>query len=79
MATVKDTHGLCCPKCGSDDRIKVSITTWAVLLPEGSEQEGDHEWSYKSPAFCTECEFSGTACDFDVEEQAKKGGDQSHG
>ena len=61
--TVASTHGMSCPKCGSDDSIRVPISVWADLLPQGSDADGDHEWDHDSPAYCAVCDYGANSYD----------------
>lgn len=51
------THDTACPKCGSP-ALKVSARTWAALLPEGADPEGDLDFNADSDAMC-DCGWEG--------------------
>lgn len=68
MSTVRETFGLCCPKCRQDDRLMVQITNTAKLHGDGTEAVGDDEWSIDSPCGCTDCNYWSTVTEFTVTE-----------
>lgn len=64
-----------CPKCQHKDRLNVVVTATANLHQYGdddysTELDGDHEWGSTSHMSCGECLHSGTAKDFETEEEA---------
>jgi hypothetical protein len=63
-----------CPECDSTN-LSVSVTVWADLTQTDdnfeTETEGDHEWDSDSTMNCKDCEFSGNAGVFEVEEKPK--------
>lgn len=69
MSTVRETYGLVCPKCGSDEDIAISVAIWVDIFPDGTlERLGStHEWDHASPCRCTQCKHSGIVCHFTVE------------
>lgn len=70
--TVAESWNMRCPKCGSDEEIRIQCTTWVDLLPEGTDNDGDHVWDEKSPAYCGACDYGAdendkvTVADFNV-------------
>lgn len=56
MRSVRETFGLVCPKCGSDDRLLVEVTSFVRLYSDGTESAGDEEWCNTSPCGCTACD-----------------------
>jgi hypothetical protein len=62
--TVRKTFNLACPKCGSDEHLRVAIETWADLSPDGTDPVGDHDWNQYSGCRCTSCDFNGAVENF---------------
>ncbi len=54
--TVFEIHGLCCPKCGRDDNLRVQATVLVELTGAGCVTQGDTEWLPESGAYCNNCE-----------------------
>ena len=71
MASVKETHGLCCPQCGNDHRLDISFLGTCTLTPDGSEDSGDHEWDDTSQIVCHYCGHNGLVRDFQVKDEPK--------
>lgn len=70
MSTVIEEWGLCCPNCGRDDMINITIkTTFEVrLTPHGTDGDPlDHEWDDDSDCTCSACNHSGKISDFSTE------------
>lgn len=65
--TVRDEFGLACPSCGSDDRLRVRLTTMADLTPDGTDPFDDHEWDDKSFMSCRACGFHGVVAQFQID------------
>lgn len=64
--SVRENHGMVCPKCKRDDNLKVAVRTWVLLLPQGVENEGaDHTWDWNNEVMCEheDCQWDGTAGD----------------
>jgi hypothetical protein len=59
LNTVKSVHGVRCPRCERDERLLVAIDAWALLTPDGSLEQGDHEWSDLSAITCDDCGWQG--------------------
>ena len=58
MSTVREEFGLACPKCGSDRDLRIAITTWIELTPDGSVTVDDHhEWDHRSLCRCRACGY----------------------
>lgn len=68
MDSVKETFGLQCPGCGSDERLVVVATVCVDLLPEGVEQNrySSYEWDDDSPISCDNCGWEGTVEEAEV-------------
>ena len=66
--TVRDEWQLACPKCGSDERLQVSLRSMADVTPDGTEPFGDHEWDNASFMRCAACGHAATVSNFYVEE-----------
>ena len=60
MSSVRDTFGLACPACQSDERLQVQVTTTADLSTDGSEPTSDHGWHDGSFICCRACNHTGT-------------------
>lgn len=67
MSSVRETFGLACPKCGSDERILVEVTTFVRLHPDGTESAGDEEWGPDSYCECRNCSHQAQVSAFDVD------------
>ncbi|MDX5370355.1 MAG: hypothetical protein LPL29_13365 [Alphaproteobacteria bacterium] len=59
MASVLEEWGMCCPKCKRDDRLQIVALTSVNLTGEGTEEQGDHEWSGGSDCRCMHCRWAG--------------------
>lgn len=70
MNSVRDTFGLACPVCRSDESLQVQVTTMADLSADGSESVGDQEWQDSSFIRCRACNHTGIVKDFTVREVA---------
>ena len=68
MTTVREIFGIACPKCGSDDDLRVVIRVVAELSADGTKPFGDQEWDDESPCVCNGCEFAGYVGQFAVPE-----------
>ncbi len=68
MSSVRENFGLCCPRCGDDDRLMVEIRTMARLRRDGTETVGDHAWGLDSACGCTDCDYWATVSSFTVTE-----------
>jgi hypothetical protein len=68
MTTVREIFGIACPQCGSDADLKIEITTWVDVSPDGTIDNGyaDHEWDDRSRCFCSACGLSGLVSLFAV-------------
>lgn len=68
--TVRENHGICCPKCGSDDQIDVCANVWVRLCDNGTDayesENGDQEWDDDSPCSCNVCDYDGTVGSFAI-------------
>ncbi len=65
-ATVRTLFQLACPKCSSDEHLRVAIETWAELSVEGTDPVGDHDWNQDSGCRCMSCDFYGAVENFRV-------------
>lgn len=55
---VKNEFGICCPKCGKEDKIQIVGTTWLDLTPDGTDaSNADHEWDQDSRCWCHRCDY----------------------
>lgn len=72
MSLVRQSFGLCCPKCRVADHLMVQITTMARLHADGTEAVGDHHWSQDSACGCTECDHWATVDAFAVRKGSKR-------
>jgi predicted nucleic-acid-binding Zn-ribbon protein len=57
--SVLSEWGMCCPTCGSDEFLRVEVHTMAQLTSDGTDIDGDHEWTDESYITCTDCDWSG--------------------
>lgn len=64
MTNTNCLAGVCCPKCGQEDRFRIAAVISCVVTDDGSEPVGDHEWDDESATRCPECGFDGTLKDF---------------
>ena len=62
-ATVGNQFGYLCPQCKKGDNLSISFVGTCTLMPEGTDDAGDHEWDSKSCASCS-CGWSGLVQDF---------------
>lgn len=53
--TVFENHGLRCPQCHRDDGLVVDVAGTVLLTPDGSLDDGAHEWNDESRCVCTAC------------------------
>jgi hypothetical protein len=71
--TVTSEYGMCCPKCGEDDRIHICATVWVKLYDDGTDLpesgDGDTEWTDESPCKCNHCDQTGNVRDFTLPEE----------
>lgn len=62
---VRDLYEIACPWCGDDSALRVLITTWAPLSPDGTDaNDGEHDWHRHSSCVCDCCGFQGIVADF---------------
>ena len=55
---------VCCPKCGQEDRFRITALITCHVTDDGSEPVGDHVWDADSSTRCPECGFNGKLKDF---------------
>ena len=67
MASIREEWGMCCPYCDKDSGIGIVASVWLDFTADGTSAEGDHEWGLKSLCECKECNFTGKAKDFMVD------------
>ena len=53
-----------CPNCGERDSITISATSDFDIYPDGTDQNGDVEWTDDSPCKCRACSHGGTVGEF---------------
>ena len=70
MATVREEWGMACPSCGRDDRLRIEMTRWGTLLPDGTAPDACHEWDRGNAAECQSCGWTGAVRDLDIEQEA---------
>jgi hypothetical protein len=68
MSTVRETVGLACPNCQSDNFLQVELTTMAKLTSEGTDPFGDQFWDGNSFMRCDNCDHEGLVANFYTEE-----------
>ena len=64
MTNTNCLEGIRCPKCGQEERLKITASITCVVTDEGSEPVGDHEWDGESNTHCPACDFAGVLKDF---------------
>lgn len=74
MKTVKQVWGLCCPKCGSDEDLEITIQCEGTLKPDGVDTNGTvyhgkQDWHNESSCSCMLCKRNGTVADFFIGQQ----------
>jgi hypothetical protein len=57
--TVGNQFGYLCPKCHKGNRLAVSFHGSCKLVPDGTDDSGDHEWDGDSMAWCNACTWEG--------------------
>jgi hypothetical protein len=58
--TIKSEWGMCCPRCGEDDELFVTVTVEARLVADlGTDPEGHQEWDDASRCRCGRCGWAG--------------------
>jgi DNA-directed RNA polymerase subunit RPC12/RpoP len=72
MSTVREEWGLSCPKCGSDERLEVELTTMAKLTPDGTDPIGDQLWDETSYTRCDACGHDGKLARFHLDDEMQK-------
>lgn len=66
--TLQDAFGMCCPACGNDQLLQVTITCTALLSINGTEDLGDHDWDAGSDCECPDCGHAAKVADFAAKE-----------
>ena len=67
MKSVKEYWDVVCPICGTDEDLRVEVTTMVRLTGDGHDDiDGDTEWDSDSRMSCGSCEHLGVVCDFSV-------------
>lgn len=61
--SVRDEWNMACPNCGDDEDLHIVFTGECRLFPDGTEDDGDHEWEGKSACRCGICDWTGTVAD----------------
>ena len=62
--TVREEWGMACPKCKSDENLRIEVMMTVQLYHDGTQIiDGDHEWGRSSPCRCAECDWEGTVAD----------------
>lgn len=65
--TVRDEHGMICPRCKLDTHLEVVYSAWTLLVPDGTDDinasEHDHDWDTESPCRCRACNWTGIVAD----------------
>lgn len=76
MSTVREEHGVACPKCGSDEQIEVVYTSWTRLVPDGTDDDNvldkSVEYDNESPCRCGKCGWAGKFGDGHLPEARKQ-------
>lgn len=59
--TLKD-YNLCCPNCGKDSDLRVSMSVRARITDNGPEElDTGWDWTDDHAAYCGDCNWSGVA------------------
>jgi hypothetical protein len=77
MTNTNCLEGIACPKCGHTGSFDIEAVVCLHVTDSGSEDRGgDHYWDDSSPCTCgnDECGHESLFHDFQVENQAPKGG-----
>jgi hypothetical protein len=64
MTNTNCLENVCCPRCGQEDRFKITAIISCIVTDDGSDPVGDHEWDNDSATQCLECGFDGELKDF---------------
>ncbi len=68
--TVRETWGMACPSCGSDESISVEVSVIMNLSSDGtSDTGGDHVWGDDNFCLCGACRFEGVVCNFRIKQK----------
>ena len=63
--TVRNTFAMACPKCGSDEHLRISMHTWAPLTADGTDaNDGEHVWDEHDDCICANCGLNRRVADF---------------
>lgn len=75
MTTVRDIFQLACPRCGSDEHLKVAVVVWVDITPDGTVDNGwaAHEWWECSRCLCAACDHESSILEFTVKETPPEG------
>lgn len=57
-------YSLACPQCGQSEALLITATTEIRLTPEGSSDQGNHEWYQDNFCRCPACGMQGKIEDF---------------
>lgn len=59
-------ENIACPACGQRERFRIEFTGTAQVYDDGSEDDGDHEWTGRSAITCDgpRCAHGGRVRDF---------------
>jgi hypothetical protein len=64
MANNNCLRGIKCPRCGQEDRFRITAIITCIVTDDGSDPVGDHYWDDDSSTSCPECEFHGSLKQF---------------
>lgn len=57
-------EGIRCPKCGSYEPFRITVTCTALAYDEGASNPEDIDWDDESDIRCVECGHTGVVADF---------------
>lgn len=63
-----------CPKCGDPNSLRVELSCFVTMLPDGEIEYDDNEYptiQNRHYCYCTACEEDGTVEDFLVKEEER--------
>lgn len=64
--TVGNQFGYICPRCKKGNRLAVSFHGSCLLVPDGTIDDGDHEWDNDSMAWCNGCLWQGKVSELET-------------
>lgn len=50
--SVREEHGMTCPKCGRDDKLEIVAGIWVQLVPDGTQDSDDGHMYWDGDSEC---------------------------